>query len=392
MSRLTLSDLSDRELLGRLKSLVEKERATTVEILLHLNEVERRRLYLTLGYPSLFEYCTRHLGYSSSAAGRRISAARCVRDYPEVLLLLEKNEMTLVTVSRVASVLTAGTRDDLLGKVRRKTEREVEEVLASYRPPVAFRDRVKPVCVAVAASPDPRGLGNSGHVCPVTPSGGSAAGGGSAAPSQACTEKGALLQPSTVSRLSPPDMPRARLERKLLVQFLASEAFMQKFEKARALLSNRLDTTTFENVFEAMIDEFLERHSPESKNARREKRETRRQENTKPTARTEIKTETETKTNPVARTGTKPDADNRHIPASVRDRVFARDKGRCTFIGTTGERCAATHGLQLDHIVPYARGGRNTADNLRLLCGRHNRLEAERVYGANTVRCYRQRE
>ena len=88
--RPVLSGLSDRELLARVKVLVSQERATTLEILVHLNEVERRRLHLRLGYPSLFEYCTRHLGYSSSAAGRRIHAARCVRDYPEIYGLLEK--------------------------------------------------------------------------------------------------------------------------------------------------------------------------------------------------------------------------------------------------------------------------------------------------------------
>jgi hypothetical protein len=30
--------------------------------------------------------------------------------------------------------------------------------------------------------------------------------------------------------------------------------------------------------------------------------------------------------------------------------------------------------------------------NLRLLCGKHNRLEAQRVYGAKAIRRYRPRE
>jgi hypothetical protein len=75
-----ISGLSDRELLSRVKDLVSRERAVTLEILVHLIEVERRRLHLGLGYASMFDYCTRHLGYSSSAASRRIQAARCVRD------------------------------------------------------------------------------------------------------------------------------------------------------------------------------------------------------------------------------------------------------------------------------------------------------------------------
>lgn len=46
--------------------------------------------------------------------------------------------------------------------------------------------------------------------------------------------------------------------------------------------------------------------------------------------------------------------------------------------------CGSTEGLQVDHIVPVARGGRGTIGNLRLLCAYHNRLEAERLLGAVT--------
>jgi 5-methylcytosine-specific restriction endonuclease McrA len=47
--------------------------------------------------------------------------------------------------------------------------------------------------------------------------------------------------------------------------------------------------------------------------------------------------------------------------------VFTRDKGRCTFKGATGSHCGSTRHLQIDHIVPFARGGTNAASNLRLL-------------------------
>ena len=54
---------------------------------------------------------------------------------------------------------------------------------------------------------------------------------------------------------------------------------------------------------------------------------------------------------------------SRRIPATVREAVFARDEGRCTYIGSNGNRCEATHHLQVDHIIPYARGGRNAPGN-----------------------------
>ena len=69
-----------------------------------------------------------------------------------------------------------------------------------------------------------------------------------------------------------------------------------------------------------------------------------------------------------------------------------RDKGRCAFVGTNGRRCNKKDNLQIDHIVPYARGGANKIDNLRLLCEKHNLLEAEREYGRDHMKQFRRRE
>jgi 5-methylcytosine-specific restriction endonuclease McrA len=71
----------------------------------------------------------------------------------------------------------------------------------------------------------------------------------------------------------------------------------------------------------------------------------------------------------------------RHVPASVRRAVWRRDGGRCTFVGDSGHRCESRDRLELDHVVPVARGGESTVDNLRLLCRAHNQLEGERVFG-----------
>ena len=60
--------LTDSQLIMKLDALVEKERETTLEVLRHIIEFERRKLYLGIGYGSMFEYATRRLGYSESAA------------------------------------------------------------------------------------------------------------------------------------------------------------------------------------------------------------------------------------------------------------------------------------------------------------------------------------
>jgi hypothetical protein len=71
----------------------------------------------------------------------------------------------------------------------------------------------------------------------------------------------------------------------------------------------------------------------------------------------------------------------RHIPQHIRDEVFRRDDRRCSFIDPDGKRCGSRWDLEIDRIIPYARGGDNSPGNLRLLCAGHNKLEAERIYG-----------
>jgi 5-methylcytosine-specific restriction endonuclease McrA len=72
----------------------------------------------------------------------------------------------------------------------------------------------------------------------------------------------------------------------------------------------------------------------------------------------------------------------RCIPARVRQQVWQRDEGRCTFVSDSGQRCPARGSLEFDHVLPVARGGDSTLANLRLRCRAHNQYEAERTYGA----------
>ena len=52
-----ISTLSNATLLAQLEALSRRENEATVDILLHLIEVEKRRLFEREGYSSLFSYC-----------------------------------------------------------------------------------------------------------------------------------------------------------------------------------------------------------------------------------------------------------------------------------------------------------------------------------------------
>ena len=67
-------------------------------------------------------------------------------------------------------------------------------------------------------------------------------------------------------------------------------------------------------------------------------------------------------------------ATGRAIPAAVKRAVWRRDRGRCSYVDrASGRRCGSQHLLQIDHVVPYARGGGAEPNNLRLLCAAHHR-------------------
>jgi hypothetical protein len=69
---------------------------------------------------------------------------------------------------------------------------------------------------------------------------------------------------------------------------------------------------------------------------------------------------------------------SRYIPARVRQEVWMRDRGQCTYFDrTTKRKCESNHRLQFEHIEAYSYGGKSTVQNMRLLCANHNALTAK---------------
>ena len=382
-----LRGISDKALLCGIGKLSERERKTVLSILLHLIEIERRRLFLSRGYSSLFVFCTGQLGYCESTASRRIRAARCVRDFPAVYRLLASGRVALSNVVRISGVLNAENAEELLSEIEGRSAREVDLIVSRQRPKSAIRDRVSPVYIRTELLVPLDDAGSEG-------AGGSRGGKKSTAnvdrgksPNSCGSDKNAGSTDSTGSgngsSVEPATERRMVLEQRFRVEFGVDQGFLEKLERVRSLLSTKHHRRLeFAELFEILLDEHIERHSPEGRACRRAERKERKagQEKQKKTAAAlkSVKSSTGTPKNPKPQQKQK---ESRYIPRSVRDRVYARDKGRCTFVSPGGRRCGSTWDLQIDHIVPFARGGDNSAGNLRLLCGKHNRLEAKREFG-----------
>jgi hypothetical protein len=73
----SLSDLSDEQLLSKVKALAADERQATARLLAALCELDRRGLFLRQGCSSLFTYCTGILRLSEHAAYNRMTGHAC---------------------------------------------------------------------------------------------------------------------------------------------------------------------------------------------------------------------------------------------------------------------------------------------------------------------------
>lgn len=63
----------------------------------------------------------------------------------------------------------------------------------------------------------------------------------------------------------------------------------------------------------------------------------------------------------------------RLIPSEVKKEVWKRDKGKCVL-------CGAKDALHFDHDIPWSKGGSSiTAENVRVLCARHNIEKADKI-------------
>jgi hypothetical protein len=137
-------------------------------------------------------------------------------------------------------------------------------------------------------------------------------------------------------------------EARYRIQLNASVSLKEKLELFQALVSHSVPNGDIAAVLERALDLALE--------------QAQKQRFAKTSRPRSMRTRT------VKRTSTH----REHVPNVVQREVAARDGLRCSYVSDTGCRC-------------WARGGASTTENLRLLCASHNRLLAERDFGAAHV-------
>ena len=129
-----LTTIPDDELLHRLAELLRDSRSTEADLVAHIGEVDRRRLYARSASPSMFRYCIHVLQLSEPEAYLRIVAARAARKHPVLLAMLADGRLHLSGIAKLAPHLTRENRDALLGRATHRSKRQIEELIAEICP------------------------------------------------------------------------------------------------------------------------------------------------------------------------------------------------------------------------------------------------------------------
>ena len=277
-----MKNLDDLELEREALHCVQSEHEKMIDVLRYLCELERRKIALKRGSPSLFAYCREQYQYSEQQANVRIRAARLMRRVEGVEGRLRRGTLTLCVASLIYGVV----------KSKKLAKEEASELVAALS-----------------------GMSNR----------------------EARQE---------LARRYPEPL---RPERKRFVDGENIEVRFTLNAEETAVVEQALDLHAHSN-FGRSLKELLLLLA----------RDAIKKHEKKPAQDT-----------PLRRTARKR---NRHIPKVVKAQVWERDEGKCQYQDPlTGKKCGAKHGLQMDHIKPYAQGGLHTPENLRLYCGAHNR-------------------
>jgi len=344
----------------------KQERWVTARLLVRLAAVEKRELYAPLGYSSMWEYCLSELGMSEESAGRRLWAARKCHEFPALFDALSDDRIHMTAIHTLAPHLRADNANELIDAASGRTKAQLLDWLACRFP----RPAVPTVIQSVGAPAHEASL----SFTPVSPTCTPEAPVSSAiqeAPTEHVHDSHSLASvpvPSTAPKPPTSQVPlrdRAQVDplnaEQVKVQFTMSRHVLAKMQQAQDLLGHQVPRNDIAALFEKLLDMAIPALEKKKFAATDHPRTPREQKSTS------------------ART----------IPAHVQREVWKRDGGRCTFKSATGRRCACTRGLEYDHVKPVALGGEATIENVRILCRKHNQLEAERRLGASFMRAKR---
>lgn len=394
-----IKQLNNKELLSQTKQLVQKERETHIQVLYHLNEIESRKLYLKLGFSSLFDYTTKELGYSEGAAYRRIKAMKLCQELPGTKDRLQSGRISLSSACQLqvffekkalkakeeqkkslllksswqanhdAETQKQNSKEDTLKKKEAQTKEPLQTEQISQGGFSVFKSSEKSTNAPFFSQEDKEDLVKRAEGRSIR-----------------ATLK--LLSETDPSLSLQKEQTRLLGKGKVEIKIIIDEKCHKELEELKNLLSHKNPNLSYGELLSILSEEALKKHDPRKRTIRqkktsapkREQRNEAAKKKVTPTPKSEAKDQDLNSIKAVLKRATsapkskqKPRKISRTIPFYLRKYIWERDKGQCTYIHhATKRRCGAIRLLQIDHIQPFALGGKTEKENLRLLCAAHN--------------------
>src|SRR5262252_6333407 len=130
------------EIVAELKDLLSRERITLVPILEGIAKIEERKLYLELGYDSMWAFLKRELGQSEAMIHYRLASSRMLRRFPQVAEPLREGRLCMTVLASLAKVLTQENVDELITEAMGKPTNEVKQIVRRLDPKAVPKDVV----------------------------------------------------------------------------------------------------------------------------------------------------------------------------------------------------------------------------------------------------------
>ncbi len=261
--------------------------------------------------------------------------------------MLADGRLTLCTAADLVPLLDQANHERLLAAAAGKSRREVQGLGVAPNAKAVERDMIRRV------------PGPSQAKAPVV-----------AAPPLGLVEHRALPGPTPVLSAGKA-IPEKVLHR---VAFTANQEVVAKLERLQEIL---VDVTLAE-ICDRAADLLLDKVDPVRRQARRESKKQAAAKKSKP-----LPTKTE-----------RPKAtESRRAPRALADEVIVAAGARCEYVSPAGLRCEETRYLTVDHVRPYALGGRSrNLENIRCYCFAHNILAGRKSFGPVNVHRERNHE
>jgi hypothetical protein len=113
-----------RDLSSQLAALLRREHCAMADFLVALAGFDRKRLWVELGYPSLFYYLHRELGLSKGAAHYRKTAAELIQRFPAIVEPLQDGRLCITSIVELAKVIAPENCDEVLPRFFHRSKRE----------------------------------------------------------------------------------------------------------------------------------------------------------------------------------------------------------------------------------------------------------------------------